>query len=90
MLGYCGINCHECAGYRGTVNTDKALLDNGARTKLGAPLATRLQDMLDARTRAIICASGELGTHWYSASGWEERSEKLFAAAGDVAKALGK
>lgn len=34
MLGYCGINCHECAGYRGTVNSDMALLE-----KIGATYA---------------------------------------------------
>jgi hypothetical protein len=26
MLGYCGINCDECGAYKGTVNTDMALL----------------------------------------------------------------
>jgi hypothetical protein len=32
MLGYCGINCDQCPGYRGTVNTDQALLEEAART----------------------------------------------------------
>ena len=26
MLGYCGINCHECKAYQGTVSTDLSLL----------------------------------------------------------------
>jgi hypothetical protein len=30
MLGYCGINCGECAAYKGTVNTDAALLEKAA------------------------------------------------------------
>jgi hypothetical protein len=30
MLGYCGINCNECAAYKGTVNTDVGLLEKAA------------------------------------------------------------
>jgi len=30
MLGYCGINCDECAAYKGTVNTDVGLLEKAA------------------------------------------------------------
>ena len=30
MLGYCGINCAECSAYKGTVNTDVALLEKAA------------------------------------------------------------
>jgi hypothetical protein len=32
MLGYCGINCDECAAYKGTVNTDASLLEKPAGT----------------------------------------------------------
>jgi hypothetical protein len=30
MLGYCGINCDECDAYKGTVNSDMALLEKVA------------------------------------------------------------
>jgi hypothetical protein len=30
MIGYCGINCLECSAYKGTVNTDIALLEKAA------------------------------------------------------------
>jgi hypothetical protein len=30
MLGYCGINCDECAAYKGTVSTDIGLLEKAA------------------------------------------------------------
>ena len=64
-------------------------LVESAESVLGEERAKRIQDMLDARTRAIICASGEMGTQWYAGSGWRARSEKLFAAAGEVAVARG-
>jgi hypothetical protein len=30
MLGYCGINCHNCRAYQGTVNQDMSLLEKAA------------------------------------------------------------
>ncbi len=30
MLGYCGINCDECAAYKGAVNTDIGQLEKAA------------------------------------------------------------
>jgi len=33
---------------------------------------------------------GQVGWRWYLASGWQQRSDGLFALAADVAKALGK
>lgn len=30
MLGYCGINCHNCPAYKGTVNSDISLLEKAA------------------------------------------------------------
>ena len=30
MLGYCGINCHDCSAYKGTVNSDMSLLEKTA------------------------------------------------------------
>jgi hypothetical protein len=64
---------------------EKALLDKGARAKLGEEKAAKLQGLIDARTRAHICASGDLGAMWYSCSGWQERSVRLFSAAGEAA-----
>lgn len=59
---------------------DEALLDKAKRAKLGEELAKKLQVLLDARTRAVL--------YGYQ-TGWQERSEKLYAAAAEAAKALG-
>jgi len=32
MIGYCGINCHNCPAYKGTVNSDMSLLEKAARS----------------------------------------------------------
>lgn len=32
MLGYCGINCHECKAYKGTVTTDLTLLKKAGQS----------------------------------------------------------
>ncbi|MCG8484532.1 MAG: DUF3795 domain-containing protein [Clostridia bacterium] len=34
MLGYCGINCHECKAYKGTVHTDLDLLKSAGENYL--------------------------------------------------------
>ncbi len=74
---------------------EKALLADKGHNKLlaageaPADTAARLQAILDARTRAHICASGDLGSLWYSCSGWQDRSAALFSAAGEVAAMLG-
>ena len=36
------------------------------------------------------CDPGLVGYTWYLLSGWQERSERLYALAADVAAALGK
>ena len=33
---------------------------------------------------------GVAGNAWFACSGWQERSQKLYAAAADVARALGE
>jgi hypothetical protein len=63
---------------------EKALLDKARRARLGEEAAARIQGVLDDRTRAINCAGGELGTYWYSSSGWQERSARLFCLAGEI------
>jgi hypothetical protein len=65
---------------------EKALLDKDARAKLGEEKAASLQELIDARTRAHICSTDELGSLWYACSGWQDRSEKLFNAAAEAAK----
>ncbi|HOQ98833.1 MAG TPA: DUF3795 domain-containing protein [Anaerolineae bacterium] len=37
MLGYCGIHCDECRGFRGTVGGDMALLESLAERFGNAP-----------------------------------------------------
>ncbi len=70
---------------------EKALIDATKRAKLGEELAEKCQALLDERTRAIICRSGnrrQLGNQWYVASGWQERSQKLYDAAAELAQKL--
>jgi hypothetical protein len=59
---------------------EKALLDKAKRSRLGEARASRLQALLDERTRFLIWGKYP--------SGWQERSAKLFAAAAEVAAAL--
>jgi len=35
-------------------------------------------------------APPQIGSHWYVGSGWQDRSRRLFDAAGDVVAATGK
>ncbi len=75
---------------------EKALLAK----KLPEPLAAKCQEILDERVRAIITGLGpgikrprqtEVGTvAAFVASNWQERSRMLYAAAAEVAEALGR
>lgn len=73
---------------------EKALLENKA--KLGDDLAKRAQEALDERLRklretyAVEKAQRKGWDWWTNESGWPERTEKLFAAAAEAAKALGQ
>ncbi|MBA4388618.1 MAG: hypothetical protein C0404_11605, partial [Verrucomicrobia bacterium] len=62
---------------------EKVLLDKSRRAKLGEEDAGKLQTMLDERTRA--CAWGWQNAGWLVSSGWQDRTARLFAAAGTVA-----
>jgi len=73
---------------------EKALLNPKLKVKLGEPLCTRLQKMLDDRVRIFMRANGvhELmpDDHlWYYSENWQKRSAELYSAAAEVAKKLG-
>ncbi len=79
---------------------EKALLDEEAKAMLGEKLARRCQALLDERTRCNLWGQpglmyvrlplpgGQLGPHWFAGSGWQQRSEKLYTAAAEVAARL--
>jgi hypothetical protein len=68
---------------------EKALVEPALRSKLGEELATRCTNVLTERTNAILDAfkrgKESKGWNWF-AEGWQERLEKLFALAEEVAK----
>ena len=81
---------------------EKALTNKVLRARLGEEIAGRCQAILDERTRhnqwanefsssiRTFLPGGPLGFDWYAGSGWQERSQKLYAAATEVAQALEK
>jgi hypothetical protein len=66
---------------------ERALSDQAKRAKLGEELAKKLQVMLDERIR-MYRAACHTSWNWFAASGWQARSERLYAAAAEVAAAL--
>ncbi len=84
---------------------EKALVDHKLRAKLGEALAEKCQRILDERTRYNIWVynrdyvnynlpfsvlpGNALPVTWYSGSGWQQRSQKLFTIAAQVTQALG-
>ena len=82
---------------------ERALVDEKLRAKLGDALAARCRALVDERTRHVILADekgengrvhtsspgGPLGFDWFAGSDWQSRSSELYAAAAEVAKALG-
>lgn len=81
---------------------EKALLDTTMNGKLGEALATKCQELLDNRVRALLgsqakkeapktgdggLAASDAG---FAESGWQEESGKLYATAAEVAVALAK
>ncbi len=82
---------------------ESALTDETLRARLGEQLAQRAQVLIDERTRYTAWAlhqegnfynfgsylpGGALGWNWYTGSGWQQRLEKLFNIAAEVAGAL--
>jgi hypothetical protein len=65
---------------------EKALLDPAARESMGAELADRCQQLLDDRVRANLIGRAA----WLFFSRGEERLEKLYELAGEVAGKLGR
>jgi len=71
---------------------ERVLTDPARRAAIGEERADRCQRLLDERTRLLVlCGLGNYVTGlWYPASGWQERSAHLYAAAAEVADALQK
>jgi len=67
---------------------ERALTDPAKRAKLGDDLGTRAQKLLDDRIRVLNYARSR-GWDYFPSSGWQAREEALYAAAAEVAKALG-
>jgi hypothetical protein len=76
---------------------EKALLDPARKARLGGALAKQCQDVLDERIRELIKArsgakggkSSDPGWKEFREGAWQDRSRKLFEAAGEVAARLG-
>ncbi len=73
---------------------ERILTDKARRAKLGEELAKRAQEILDERVRACLTtrAGGRASLdkwRWFVGSDWQERSERLYAAAAEAAKKLG-
>ena len=69
---------------------DKALVDKTLRAKIGEAFAKKCQDLLDERTRALMTFGDEYakGAESFPASGWQERSARLYETAGEVERTL--
>jgi hypothetical protein len=65
---------------------EKALLDPALRAGLGEDLAQRCQQLLDDRVRAVLLGR----TSWLLFAGGQERLERLYALADEVAVKLGR
>jgi len=82
------------------IHIEMALLDPARRAKLGQALSERCQALLDERIQAYrrtigmaredTGREGAAGIVEFGRSGWEKRSEELYRAAADVARAIGK
>jgi len=68
---------------------ERALTDPALKARLDAKLGERCQALLDERVAAMR-NGGIDGWGWFVSSGWQERNERLFEAAGEVARAAGK
>jgi hypothetical protein len=70
------------------VYVEKALLDDNGPALLGESLTRRCRGTLDDRIRIVNRASWYRGAQeaeaWYIGSGWQDRSDQLFALAAEV------
>ncbi len=79
------------------ISIERALLDKAKEARLGAALAKKCRELLDERTRALVEArkgakagkSSDPGWKKFRKGAWQQRSKKLFAVAGEVARKLG-
>jgi len=83
------------------VVVERAVTDKGLRARLADDLVARCEKALDEHLRALQLLRGwtgktvphclssgtDLGESWFLGSGWEERTERLFALAGEVERA---
>ncbi|MFH1024752.1 MAG: glycoside hydrolase domain-containing protein [Planctomycetota bacterium] len=67
---------------------EKTLLDEAKKAKLGDELSRRCREALDERIRYCIYGNGE-GELWFLSTGVQDRMEKLFALAAEVAGRIG-
>ncbi len=69
---------------------ERALTDAAARARLGEALGARAQGILDERVRALRRTHSGADINWlcYFSSGFERRSDELFAVAAGVAAKL--
>lgn len=66
---------------------EKALLDPGAKAKLGPELSERVQQLLDERTRAVLWTRNN-GWLWFPSSGWQARDDRLYALCAETTRRL--
>jgi len=74
---------------------EEATLDKEPKARLGAELAGRCEALLKERCdvlwktlndpRSAVAWRAPMGYDWFLASGWQDRSHKLYALAGEVA-----
>jgi hypothetical protein len=75
---------------------EQALADDAARTKMGPELAKVCEDLLDERLHLFLKTQvkkpgPDADFFWFAErSGWQDRSERLFTTAGQVARATGR
>ena len=71
---------------------EKALADPALRAKLSDDLSKRCQDLLDDRVRDYLRSVRRQDDDWlwFVASGWQERTRKLYALAAEAAGSLGR
>ena len=71
---------------------EKALGDKQSRAKLGDDLAQKAQEVLSARPGSKVksVAAVAISDEKFAEGPWQERSGRLYAVAGEVARAVGR